>query len=289
MNLPLTGLDLPLKYLHSSIDLLSSLFLSATVVDLIFLGDSVSTQHCQFLICDLIRLGLPLSTRDQHSQVESFHHTITEFTFPLSFLNRYLLIPDPLTVDDHTSRMILRIHNKQFNLPCMNLTHPDCHDLLSSSLPITTSASASASLSVAQQQRRSPPRGAQLISNYLKNMIETFTNISYLDHQSSSLSPSPSLSPSSSFSREINLILNYGLHLKKAHRPWAIPGMVRGIFEEAKKFTKPMSSPFSSQPIRVRLLWRETSAQAFGYAKGSFLSSSPTLLSHTSRWLLPMG
>jgi hypothetical protein len=259
-------LDLPLKYHHSSIDLLSSLFLNTTLVDLIFLGDSVSTQLCQYLICDLIRLGLPLST--QQSQVQSFHHTITEFSFSFSFFDQYLLrpnqhsLPPSLLSSFYQRKNILRIHNKQFNLPCMNLTHPDCHHLL----PAVTSS---------EQSRN---RGIQLVSNYLKKMIQTFTNISYLDHQSSSLSSSSSSFSFPSSSREIILILNYGLHLKKAHRSWAIPGMVKGILEEAKRFMKPKSSTLSFQPLQVRLLWRETSAQAFGYSKGP-LTLSPSLLS----------
>jgi hypothetical protein len=249
--------SLQLTSLHSSIDLLFSLFSNSnsSIVDLIFLGDSVSSQLCQFLICDLIRLGIPLSSPPEHSQVQSFNHTITEFSFSFSFLNRFLLKSHK---SQNRQKRILRIHNKQFNLPCMNLSHPDCRHFLSSSVSSSLSPPSLPSLSAHRDD------GIHLISHFMKNLIHSFTNVSSWTHQRATSSHSPSPSPSSLY-----LILNYGLHLKKIHQSWAIPGMMVGILEEAKKFKK-------KRP-EVHFFWRETSAQSFGYSKGTYCTC-PVLL-----------
>lgn len=149
----------------------------------------------------------------------------------------------------------------------MNMTRPECHDLLNS-------------LSYSTQRNHI---GIHMISHYIENMITMFTNITYLDHSLTPLSipltrvhQQKSSSSSSLINREIYLILNYGLHLKKIHRSWAIPGMMKAILEEAKKYSH---SNYSSSRVKVHILYRETSAQAFGYSKGKLFLSIFFLLS----------
>lgn len=71
------------------------------VTNIVFLGDSVSTQLCQYFICDLLRAGASYSSRHTLA-VRSFDHTVSE-----------------LIITSNTGDALLRVHNQQFNLPCL--------------------------------------------------------------------------------------------------------------------------------------------------------------------------
>lgn len=90
------------------------------MTDLVFVGDSVSTQLCQFLICDLLRAGASF-TSGSHLAVRSFEHTVAELS--ISAATRAIAEgknPHNLT----SQKQIIRLHNQQFNLPCVRSAPP---------------------------------------------------------------------------------------------------------------------------------------------------------------------
>ena len=267
------SIDIPSKYTHSAIDLLDTVFESfisdTSIVDLVFLGDSVSTQLSQFLICDLLRLKIPTST-PLFTTVESFNHTTTEFHFTSSIINNYLqnrtkheinkkfFKSKQHTQQEQSSDKIksLRIHNKQFNIPCVNIYGSnECLEIL--------------------QTSHGKNQIIHHTTHYIYKLLQHFLNTTNLDLNL--INKVSSIKVSSGWNRigleekekrrEVYIIMNYGLHLKKIHRPWAIEGIIKGLYQQQMRLLK--QSIYQNIPIKSYLLWREISTQSFGYSDGN--------------------
>lgn len=209
-----------------------------------FLGDSVSTQLAQFLICDLARSGVP-SIKEYSTDllVKGFTPTVSEFRFSDSILsalsqsrvlNRRLFessrsrvgkshgSQSSISRDSHLSQAlneasyILRVHSAQFNLPCIHYFPTGCE---------------------------TPESSERLAAEYITTLLDNYTHFS---------------SPKS-YVRTI-IILNYGLHLRAKHAEWAVPGMIKSILEVGKKYRSLLNAEGLPQ---VLLLYRETSSQVF--------------------------
>lgn len=190
-----------------------------------FLGDSVSTQLTQFLICDLARSGVQsVSSHSTDLLVKGFVPTVSVFHFTASSLsalsgstNRFLTkFSRANTAADGETQYVLRIHNQQFNLPCIHYFVPDCQTSQSSE---------------------------ELTANYLTSLIENYTHFS---------------SPQT-YERTV-VVLNYGLHVRPKHSLWAIPGIAKAYLRIAKRYHKLLNAEGLPQAI---FLYRETSSQVF--------------------------
>jgi hypothetical protein len=249
--------DLPLESSDASIDLARdltrdrpssspALASSPTVTtNLVFLGDSVSTQLAQFLICDLARAGVPsVSSYSVDLLVKGFTPSVSEFHFtdsslaalsspapshqpqPPSSHHRSLFqkkhrpgsVPaSPLSsATAHETKRILRIHSAQFNLPCIHTFPAGCESL--------------------ETRER-------LAEDYLTALVENYT------HFSSPLSHERTV-----------IVLNYGLHLRARHSKWAVPGMVRAYLRIGRRHQGLLNAEGLPQLL---LLYRETSSQVF--------------------------
>mmetsp|Transcript_1807 Transcript_1807/g.2846 ORF Transcript_1807/g.2846 Transcript_1807/m.2846 type:complete len:519 (-) Transcript_1807:7-1563(-) len=105
-----TWAGLPVNSSDTALDLLYYLLGRAgegAVVNLVFLGDSVSQQLGRFFLCDLIRSGV-FPTQSDSAVAKS---TLTEFVLPPA-------VPS-------SSPSVLRVHCHQFNLPCI---YPNSHN-----------------------------------------------------------------------------------------------------------------------------------------------------------------
>lgn len=79
----------------------------ATTVNLVFVGDSVTAQFSSFLVCSLIRAGLPLLSKDvpfRHDKMRKKMHIYSEFSIPSENVN--------------LSDITFRVHNVRLELPC---------------------------------------------------------------------------------------------------------------------------------------------------------------------------
>lgn len=120
------------------------------------------------------------------------------------------------------------------------------------------------------------------VTNYSRNLLQYFLNSSNLDknlqnnHYKNQFNNSWNEVGKKSISRETYIFVNYGLHLRKAHRNWALEGLVKAIYqqqeqqqEQEQQDLKLKSSQSYERSIKNYLLWRETSTQAFGYSLGN--------------------
>jgi hypothetical protein len=236
------------------------------VTNLVFLGDSVSTQLAQFLICDLARAGVhPASSDSTDLLVKAFTPSVAEFHLAASSLSSLLdsthRVLDELSPSSqahlnshHSNSMtahgetidILRIHNVQFNLPCIHYFPQGC-DTLESTKELTVS--------------------------YLTSLIENYTRLS---------------SPES-YERTV-IVLNYGLHIRPKHSQWAIPAMVKAYLRIAMKYHNRPNAEGVPQAV---FLFRETSSQVFTSNNRKLALATPLASPLASlvfcRWALRVG
>lgn len=204
--------------------------------DIVFLGDSVSSQMSQYFICDLLGLG---AVGTGGTTVAKFNHTYAEFTVPSSI----------------GKSSLLRIHNKQFNLPCMHANMRCNIPKGSEESPRTHGAS------LAKEE---------LVFSYVSDLLDNFTKC-----VQDSVSGCPSISNSESFpslhvttSRPLFIVFNYGLHVHGRSRVWAARGVARALTAFASKHYDLMRNDRNTR--KVFLLYRETSAQSFWYSVGTY-------------------
>ena len=133
------GHESPEKDIAGTIDLAKSLFSrhllrivergsvasgqGSLIQNIVFLGDSVSSQLAQFLICDLLRQKGDGWTKDNDESSKDGNQWTVK-TFNRSVASFDVRFGSPL---NHSSGM-LHIHNQQFNLPCLqNNRSGKCH------------------------------------------------------------------------------------------------------------------------------------------------------------------
>jgi hypothetical protein len=208
--------------------------------DIIFLGDSVMSQMAQFFICDLLRAG----ARGRGSlAVASFNHTFAELTLPLS--PHTSSHSPPARASDDT---IVRIHNKQFNIPCIH------------SGGVGHCADPKGSVSEVMVATGHSPHKEDITRNFVFSLLKNYSSPKVLrctDDGSVECGDT-----SFSLDGPLYIVFNYGLHIHIRNRGWALRGMARALLDFAKSVHN------SGAAHKVHLLVRETTSQSFWFSPG---------------------
>ena len=241
---------------------LSSLVESGKRTNLVFLGDSVSIQLYRFLLCDLIRSGIPLIN---NGHIFAHSPNYTELQIPSKYLN------SSSSSSSSSKPGILRLHSLQINLPCV-----DRNDGID--LGINLELARKYSRLCQTNNNTEKERASYLYTRYI---IKRYISLSNNPTSIATTSPNtPTIAPSSTTSIDITttsiaipptshtyLIWNYGLHIK-SNQLWAINGMINGLYNEAL-FLK-------NKKKNITILYRETSSQTFSAVAGIVLYMSIT-------------
>lgn len=164
--------------------------------NLIILGDSVSIQLFRFLLCDLIRSGIPLVN---NGHIFSQSPNYTELKIAPKFLK------SSSSSNDKVSKSgTLRLQSLQINLPCVDRN--DGFDL-----SIDTELSQRYSRLCISNNITDKEKASYLYTRYI---LKHFALVSH------------------NITDRTYIIWNYGLHVK-SNQLWAIKGMTRGLFDEA--------------------------------------------------------
>jgi hypothetical protein len=167
----------------SLVTFFSSLTTETDITNLIFLGDSVSSQLFHFLFCDFYHSKL--------FKISGIQWVNQSCQFCVSYVD--ISIPS-------SSPKLLRLYNRQFNLPCLHDSHGNhekCDD------------------------RR---ESEELSATFIRRLVSPL-----LSRSPPSVSPSSASSP---LSQQSVIILNYGLHvLTPKIADWSLRGMIRGIVQ----------------------------------------------------------
>lgn len=164
----------------SSLNLFNSLINSKySITNLVFIGDSVSAQLFNFLFCDLYQIN-----KLQTNGIQWVHKSCQ---FCLSYADFWL--KSSSSTSDNSK--LLRIYNRQFNLPCLHDSNSQCDN-----------------------SKQSEFLSSQFIQRLLDNITRVSANLNGL-HSSSS---------------QTIFILNYGLHiLSPSIADWSLRGMLKGF------------------------------------------------------------
>jgi hypothetical protein len=223
---------------------------AVVVQNIVFLGDSVSSQLAQFLICDLLREGQRQRQRQRHGDapavtdassqgrredivVRSFNRTVASFMVRLPGTGRGV----------RERRGLLRVHSQQFNLPCLqNNRSGMCH----------------------------LPRD-QTVFEYVTALLDSYTALSLpppvppgtarrtvltSDATSFRGAHMPTY-PHADTPTHTMIVFNYGLHIPRKYA-WIIRPMATALLQWAKAVPRHVMS----------LNYRETSSQSFTGSPG---------------------
>ena len=204
---------------------------------IVFLGDSVSSQLAQFLICDVLRELMNTSTHTtmmhppscvadymtRHENVTSSPYLQDDMT--VKYFNRSVAdIAVPFWQTHSLSEEsikwgFLRIHNQQFNLPCLqNNRSGKCYY----------------------------PK-EEAVKSYVSNLLASYTSLQGIYTKARS---------------HTMIIFNYGLHIPRKYT-WTVKPMLSALLEQAKLHSGKY----------VTFYFRETSSQSFTGSPGNFISN----------------
>lgn len=175
------------KSKSKSYDPLFDLFVTLTassnknITNILFLGDSVSSQFFFFMLCDF--------SYSQRFVVSPLRWMNRSCQFCLSYVDIWL---------PKYPHNILRLYNRQFNMPCIHDHHPGCLE---------------------------NEKMEQISAIYIHNLLQNLTDFI------STTRNFPIFHQSMTLSEQTIVIFNYGLHILSAQiADWSLRGMIRGIF-----------------------------------------------------------
>ena len=218
---------------------------SILTADIVFLGDSVNSQLAQYFMCDLLGLGVSGSG---DVAAASFNHTTAIFTLPAP--------PSPTPNEPSPRHSTLRVHNKQFNLPCIH-SSATCREV-TAALGVRPDPSVGLTAQTAQILE-------QITFDYVTQLLINYSSPKVL---SAASSPSPGSITDASETGRVYIVFNYGLHVHQRSAHWAFRGMARALVAFAAARRQLETGGGASQRV-VKLLVRETSSQAFWFSAGT--------------------
>jgi len=273
----------------ASVDLLHSLTKQHSaprdVTNLIFFGDSVSTQLVQALVCDLIRAGVRYSPRTNLT-IRAYEETVSEFIIPKEKQQSSINHINNATSDASADYFVVRIHSKRFDFPCLTTTGG-------------YAANESTAEACFRENHFKAGRLAADHSDSLNNRVRKvmLTNDNFMDeeemhhHQSwesiiynfttqlllnfsSNSFRTKHTNKSNSWVRPTQTqrtisIFNYGLHLQEMHK-WVIPVMASALLDTSRLRREKVEAEHSHTSDEDSYLYRETSNQAFSFSRDGY-------------------
>lgn len=219
---------------------------SSDIINLVFLGDSISLQLTQAFLCDALREGLKFSS-ESNLTARARNYTLTKFK-----------------IRDGSNRSVLfRVHNKQFELPCDNIkdtgneTVLPCRDVVDKT-------------SLSQKEIREFNR--KTVYDFVSSLLTNFST--------SSLTSDSSIEDNN-LSRKTLILLNYGLHLNPQTK-WQLWPMTSAIYDWGEKSrVRRENVPFGNSDFDF-VFFRETSSQTFSFSEDGYYSKGVAIPDNTS-------